>query len=338
MNTSLAASSRTDCKEQPLLFQCLGSRNVVADFSGGALSSDGGALLLRQVDIHLGLTQSLARCFRDTREQVYVDHSVRQLLTQRLYGLALGCEDLNDHQRLRLDPLLAAACDKLDPLGRDRFNPAHRGIALAGAGTLNRLELSNNKNTRGHKLSHEPGRIETCLLQMGVRCLPKYAQEIVLDLDAMGHRLNGMQEGRHFRAYHDEYCYLPLYAFVGDVPLWAQLRTGDKDGADGVVATLEKIVQSDSETLPPGADHRARGQRFLPGGDPGVVRKAGGSLLVSWIGQKLCLGRAPGTRPGPCPNPLVPEAERPTCASSPSLTTRPSRVGVAAAGSLAKPK
>ena len=133
MNTSLTASSRTDCKEQPLLFQDLGSRQVAADFSGGTLSSDGGALLLRQVDVNLGLTQSLARCFRDTREQVYVDHSVPQLLAQRLYGLALGYEDLNDHQRLRLDPLLAAACEKLDPLGQDCFHPAHRGIALAGA-------------------------------------------------------------------------------------------------------------------------------------------------------------------------------------------------------------
>lgn len=136
MNTSLTASSTTDCKEQPLLFQELGSRQMVADFSGGTLSSDGGALLLRQVDLNLGLTQSLAQCFCDTRQQIYVDHSVRQLLAQRLYGWALGYEDLNDHQRLRLDPLLAAACEKLDPLGQDRFNPEHRGVALAGAGPL----------------------------------------------------------------------------------------------------------------------------------------------------------------------------------------------------------
>ena len=108
-------------------------------------------------------------------QQLYVDHSVRQLLAQRIYGLALGYEDLNDHDWLRLDPLLAAACDKRDPLGEDRFNPAHRGVALAGASTLNRLELSNNKRTRAHKLTHDPGQIEACLLQMGVRCLPKQA-------------------------------------------------------------------------------------------------------------------------------------------------------------------
>jgi DDE family transposase len=161
MNTSPTASSATDCKEQPLLFQDLGSRSVVVDFSGGTLSSDGGALLLRQVDLNLGLTQSLAQCFHDGREQVYVDRSVRQLLAQRLYGLALGYEDLNDNQRLRLDPLLAAACEKPDPLDQDRFNPAHRGIALSGVSTLNRLELSSNKSTRSHKLSHDSGRNET---------------------------------------------------------------------------------------------------------------------------------------------------------------------------------
>ena len=284
MNTSLTASSATDCKEQPLLFQDLGSRQVVADFSGGTLSSDGGALLLRQVDLNLGLTQSLAQCFRDTRQQVYVDHAVAQLLAQRLYGLALGYEDLNDHQRLRLDPLLAAACEKLDPLGQDRFNPAHRGIALAGASTLNRLELSNNKNTRGHKLAHDPQRIEACLLQMGVRCLPKHAEEIVVDLDAMGHRLHGMQEGRHYRAYYDEYCYLPLYVFVGDIPLWAQLRTGDKDGADGVVAALEKILAAIRK--------RCRRARIIVRGDSGFCRNE----ILAWCEKQeevyYCLGLA----------------------------------------------
>ena len=284
MNTSLTASSATDCQEQPLWFQDLGSRNVVADFSGGTLSSDGGALLLRQVDINLGLTQSVAQCFCDTRQQVYVDHSVRQLLAQRLYGLALGYEDLNDHQRLRLDPLLAAACEKLDPLGQDRFNPEHRGVALAGASTLNRLELSHNKQTRSHKLTHDPSRIEACLLHMGVRCLPKYAKEIVVDLDAMGHRLHGTQEGRHYRAYYDEYCYLPLYVFVGDILLWAQLRTGDKDGADGVVAALEKILAAIRK--------RCRRARIIVRGDSGFCREE----ITAWCeGQSevyYCLGLA----------------------------------------------
>jgi hypothetical protein len=281
MNALLAASSTTDCKEQPLLFQDLGLRKVAADFSGGTLSSEGGVLLLRQVDINLGLTQSLAQCFHDRRQPVYVDHSVRQLLAQRLYGLALGYEDLNDHERLRLDPLLAAACEKRDPLGQDRFNPAHRGVALAGASTLNRLELSNNKNTRGHKLSHDPSRIEAVLLQMGVCCLPKHTREIVVDLDAMGHRLHGMQEGRHYRAYYDEYCYLPLYVFVGDFPLWAQLRTSDQDGADGVVAALEKIVAAIRK--------RCRRARIIVRGDCGFCREE----IMAWCESHdvyYCLG------------------------------------------------
>src|SRR5208283_916106 len=239
MSTAKTGSAAQD---QPMLFTDLAARKVMADFSGGTLSVDAGALLLRQVDINLGLTQTFAQCFFDARNQVFVDHSVQQLLAQRLYGLALGYEDLNDHEQLRRDPLLAAACNKADPLGQDRFNPAHRGIALAGSSTLNRLELSNNKSTRCHKLPHDPAQIEACLLQMGVRCLPKHAKEIVVDLDAMGHRLHGLQEGRCFNAYYDDYCYLPLYAFVGDFPLWAQLRTAEHEAAHGVVPALEKIV------------------------------------------------------------------------------------------------
>ena len=242
MKTPNTASSKTECNQQALLFQDLGSRKVVADFSGGTLSSDGGVLLLRQVDANLGLTMALAGCFTDLRNGRFVDHSVEQLLAQRIYGLALGYEDINDHERLRLDPLLATACDKQDPLGEERFNPADRGIALAGASTLNRLELSNNKQSRCHKLPHDPQKIEACLLQMGVRCLPKHAAEIVVDLDGMGHLVHGTQEGRHFNLHYGGYCYLPLYAFVGDIPLWAQLRTSAQSVTTGAVAALEKIV------------------------------------------------------------------------------------------------
>lgn len=256
----------------------------MADFSGGTLSSDGGVLLLRQVDASLGLTASLAQCFADGRQRVYVDHTVPQPLAQRIYGLALGYEDLNDHERLRLDPLLATACDKRDPTGQDRFNPAHRGVALAGSSTFNRLGLSNNQHTRAHKLAHDPGRIQACLLQMGARCLPKHATEIVLDLDAMGHRLCGQQEGRHYRADYDEYCYLPLYVFAGDSPLWAQLRTRDQDGAAGVVAALEQIV--------PAIRKRCPGARILVRGDRGFCREE----IMAWCERQTdvyyCLGLA----------------------------------------------
>jgi len=195
--TPKASKKPTASPKQPLLFDDLGARQVVADFSGGTLSSDGGVLLLRQADHQMGLTHDLAACFGDHRQQVFVDHAVPQLLAQRIFGLALGYEDLNDHDQLRRDPLLATACDKQDPLGRDRFNPRHRGLALAGPATLNRLEWSNNLATRCHKLPHDPVKIQACLLDKGVRCLPKYARELVIDLDAMGHLVHGAQEGRH---------------------------------------------------------------------------------------------------------------------------------------------
>lgn len=152
----------------------------MADFSGGTLSSDGGALLLRQIDASLGLTRTLAGCFRDQRHPLFVDHSLPQLLAQRVQGLALGYEDLNDHEQLRRDPLLAVAGGKPDPLGEDRFNPHDHGNALAGPLTLNRMELSNNKATRCHKLPTDPIQVQACLLAMGVRCLRKHAQAVVI--------------------------------------------------------------------------------------------------------------------------------------------------------------
>ena len=317
---------------QALFFDDLGPRQVQADFSGGTLSSDGGVLLLRQADAGLGLTRHLAECFADGRQQLYVDHSVRQLVAQRTYGLALGYEDLNDHEWLRLDPLLAVACDKRDPLGEDRFNPAHRGVALAGASTLNRLELSNNKHTRAHKLTHDPRKVEACLLQMGVRCLPKHAER-----DRGGFGCDGTPAARDagraaFQAYYDDYCYLPLYVFVGDFPLWAQLRTSDKDGADGVVAALEQIVAGHSETLPACAHHCARGQRLLPGGNHGLVRGPGRRSIIVWAWPKTpCWWSVWDRRwrarkcAGAC-------AARPACGSSRNWSIRPSRVGAARAG------
>ena len=269
---------------QALLFDDLGPRRVQADFSGGTLSTDAGALLLRQVDANLGLCAELAHCFYDQRNPLWVDHLVEEILRQRLFGTALGYEDLNDHQRLRLDPLLAVACGKIDPLGEQRFFPQHRGIALASPSTLNRLELSNNKDTRCHKLPHDPAKVEACLLKMGARCLPKHAKEIVVDLDAMGHRLHGFQEGRHFNAYYDDYCYLPLYAFVGDFPLWAQLRTADHGADYGAVPALEKIVAAIRK--------RCRKARIIVRGDSGFGREE----IMAWCeGQSevyYCLGLA----------------------------------------------
>jgi hypothetical protein len=219
MTTHSTAQNRTDCNDQLMLFQALGSRQVEADFSGGYLSKDGGVLLVRQLDQGLGLTRRLAGAFIDRRDPRYCDHALEELLDQRLYGLVLGYEDLNDHDTLRHDPLLAVAVNKREPLGEDRRHAHPPGVALAGSATLNRLELGNQKQDRTHKIQYEPEKIEECLLVMGVRCLPKHAKELVIDLDGMGHLVHGMQEGRHFNAYYDGYCYRPLYAFVGSVPL-----------------------------------------------------------------------------------------------------------------------
>jgi len=229
---------------QSLLFDDLGPRRVQADFSGGHLSSDGGSLLLRQIDQGLGMSRHLAGCFLDRRHQDYVEHELPSLIAQRLHGLALGYEDLNDHNLLRLDPLLAVCAQKLDPLGLNRMDPRDKGKALASPSTLNRLELGNHKESRCHKISYCPQRIEETLLRIGVRCLPRDLKEVILDLDAMGHRLHGQQEGRFFHAYYGDYCYLPLYIFAGNVPLWAQLRTSDRGAADGVVPALTKIVSA----------------------------------------------------------------------------------------------
>ena len=139
--------------------------------------------MLRQADRGLGVSAALASCSADRRDACWVDHSVQQLLAQRLYALALGYEDLNDHALLRRDPLLAVACEKTDPLGQDRLLPQFRDAALACPATLNRLELSNHKSSRAHKLTHDPAQVQATLLQVGVRCLPKAAQQIVLDLD-----------------------------------------------------------------------------------------------------------------------------------------------------------
>lgn len=255
--------AKTPCYSEPLLFQDLGRRKVVVDFSGGHLSSDGGVLLLRQIDGGLGVSRTLAQCFHDQRDQRFVDHQLEQLIAQRLQALALGYEDVNDHATLRLDPLLAVAAGKTDPFGMDRLQD--KGHALAAPSTLNRLELSNNKSTRYHKLGHDPLKVRAALLKLSVRCLPKHAREIVLDLDLMGHLIHGLQEGRHFSGYYDGYCYQPLYVVCGSVVLWAQLRTGDTDPKEDVVAALREII--------PAIRRRCRRARILVRGDSGFCRE-----------------------------------------------------------------
>lgn len=260
---------------QPILFEDLGPRKVIADFSGGNLSTDSGVLLLKQIDRGLGVCQRLAGCFSDSRNQIFVEHSIEELLAQRIYGLALGYEDLNDHDQLRCDPLMAVGVGKEDPFGMDRLLPQHQGKALAGSSTLNRMELSNNLMDRYHKLAHDPKAVEQCLLKLAVRSLPKYAKEIVLDLDAMGHTVHGLQEGRFFNAYYDEYVYLPLYIVAGRTVLWAQLRTAEHDASFGVVDALKSVVGQIRQRQPK--------VRIIIRGDSGFCRDE----LMAWIeGEK----------------------------------------------------
>src|SRR6201984_1572237 len=185
----------TECNGQSWLFQELGSRKVEVDFGGGYLSSDGGGLILREFEHHSGLLRDLAGCFVDYRNPLYREHSVQELVSQRVYGLILGYEDLNDHDHLRRDPVHGLICGKSDPLGQDRILERDKGKALAAQSTLNRLELSAEAiDTRYHKIQAQPGKIEQLLIQRGVKAIPRKSAEIVLDLDATDDPLHGSQQ------------------------------------------------------------------------------------------------------------------------------------------------
>jgi hypothetical protein len=233
----------TECNEQKFLFQDLDSRKVEVDFGGGYLSSDGGAVILRELEARTGLIKDLAGCFNDGRDQRFVEHSVESLLAQRLHGLVLGYCDLNDHDELRRDPLHGLIAGKSDPLGQDRILERDKGKALAGHATLNRLELSAEAlDERYRKIAPEPEKIEALLIERAVKAVPRKVREIVLDFDATDDPLHGAQEGAYFNGYYRHYCYLPLYCFCGNIPLWAQLRDCKRDASDGTVEALEKII------------------------------------------------------------------------------------------------
>ena len=219
----------TECYQQVFGFQALGSRRVEADFSGGHLSSDGGVLLLREMDRRLGLSAKLAGCFRDRRDERYVEHDLSVMIRQRLLGLALGYEDLNDHDELRRDPLLAAACGNPDLLGETRRQQQDKGKSLAGKSTLNRLELGAAQHSgKYRRINADPEALRDLLLEQGVEAIPAASRLVVLDFDATDDPLHGTQEGRFFHGYYRDYCYLPLYCFCGDIPLWAELRSSDR--------------------------------------------------------------------------------------------------------------
>ena len=228
----------TECTQRTLDFQRVGRREIVARFDAPAISSDAGGLLLREVDEKLGIIQQFSHCFDDHRSPLRTVHPVRDLLAQRIFGLALGYEDLNDHDQLRHDPLLALLAGKMDPAPDE-------GPALAGRNTLNRLELTParaNRKSRYKKIVARTRDIEDFFVDVFLRLHDRAPKRIVLDLDATDDPLHGHQLGRFFHGYYKCYCYLPLYIFCGGHLLCAKLRPSNIDAAAGSVKQLERIV------------------------------------------------------------------------------------------------
>jgi hypothetical protein len=238
-------------------------RRVVSAFDGGAITSDAGALLLGEADRAIRLTARFAACFTDARTPELVEHAVGTLVLQRVVGIALGYEDLNDHDDLRHDPVLAILAGKLAAKRSDC-------APLAGKSTLNRLELSRPVATRYHKVSHDPAAIETLFVDVFLEAHRRAPAQIILDLDATDDPLHGQQEGRFFHGYYDCYCYLPLYIFCGRHLLTAKLRRSNIDGAAGAIEEVARIVAQIRRRWPK--------TRILLRGDSGFAREA----LMAW--------------------------------------------------------
>lgn len=224
----------TECTQSSFEFEPHFRRAVVVDFQGGTLTSDAGALLLRQVDRRLGFLRRLAGCFTDFRSPWLTEHGVEQMLAQRVYGLALGYEDLNDHDQLRQDPLMNVLAGKREP---DR--------PLASKSTLCRLERTPATGAEGdryRKIRYDAEAIDQLLLEVFLEAHPEAPEQVVLDLDVTDTPLHGRQEGRFFHGFYDEYCYLPLYIFCGDQLLGVRLRQANQDASAGSLTEVQRIV------------------------------------------------------------------------------------------------
>ena len=225
----------TECNAKTYGFARVESRAVVASFDGGAVTSDAGALLLGATDRAVKLVDRFAGCFTDHRQAGLVEHGVPTLVSQRVFGMCLGYEDINDHDQLRHDPVMATLVGKLSAHRRDC-------APLAGKSTLNRLELSRHEPAKYHKVSHDADAIEALFGQLFIEAHSKAPKQIILDLDATGDPIHGHQEGRFFHGYYDGYCYLPLYIFCGRHLLAAKLRPSNIDGAAGAREEVERLV------------------------------------------------------------------------------------------------
>jgi hypothetical protein len=253
----------TECSAEQLGFAPVGGRAVVAAFDGGAMTSDAGALLLGATDRAIGLVDRLAACFTDVRRPELVEHLVPSLVRQRVFAIALGYEDLNDHDVLRHDPIMAVAAGKLAA--------RRKGCApVAGKSTLNRLELSRPEPTRYHKISYVAPAIEALFVDLFVEAHRQPPKQIILDLDATDDPLHGHQEGRFFHGYYDGYCYLPLYVFCGRHLLAAKLRRANIDASAGSIEEVARIAAQIRGRWP--------GVRILLRADSGFAREA----LMAW--------------------------------------------------------
>jgi hypothetical protein len=264
---------KTECKPNQLEFHGVGRRAVVGKFDGGKISSDSGGLLLREVEQRAHILKRLATCFVDYRNPDQIEHSVESLIKQRVMGLALGYEDLNDHDGLRHDPLLALLSGKGDILGEGRKHARDQGCALAGKSTLNRLELTPfdaDEESRYKKIVARSAAMDELLVDLFLEAHDSAPAQIILDVDATDDPVHGNQEGRFFHGYYGGYCYLPLYIFCGEHLLCARLRTADRDGAAGCREELERIV---------GRIRRVwQHSRIIVRGDSGFCRED----LMSW--------------------------------------------------------
>lgn len=263
----------TECSASQLEFQGFGSRKVQGAFDRGHLSSDGGVLLLRELDARLGLTERFAECFTDHRDGESIEHQVLELVRQRVYGIALGYEDLNDHNELMRDPLLALAAGKTDLEGRERHRRSDQGKALASASTLNRLELTPAdacSRSRYKKVVYHPERIEALLVDVFLDSFSTAPEEIILDFDATDDPIHGTQEGRFFHGYYGCYCYMPLYVTCGDQLLVSQLRQADQDASAGSQQVLAWLVERIRKRWP--------AVRIVLRADSGFAREA----LMAW--------------------------------------------------------
>ena len=249
----------TECNQSDFGFAACGKREIVARFDGGTISSDGGAMLLRQTDQRLNLLPRLAECFLDGRNPQQIEHSILEMLSQRIYGLALGYEDLNDHEQLRSDPVFGVLAGREEP-----------GQALAGKSTLNRMELGAGISDRYKKITFWKQAIDELLVKVFLESQATIPEQIILDVDTTDLPLHGKQEGRFFHGYYDEYCYLPLYIFCSEHVLCARLRESNHDAAFGSLAEIQRIVAQIRAAWPE--------VKIILRGDSGFCRNE----LMSW--------------------------------------------------------